>query len=117
MAWDAPEYLVYHELILTAKEYMQCAPSSLWSHSSRPNFVPCFSPLRTRICLCWSTGKSKGREGGHGGRNGEPEEIAGRCGGRNKEEREKRAKQRQQVSLPGLKQGTSTYLRLKKFGL
>ncbi|KAI6700242.1 hypothetical protein NL676_014566 [Syzygium grande] len=32
-------------------------------------------------------------------------------------EREKRAKQQQRVSLPRLRQGTSTYLRPKKFGL
>jgi pre-mRNA-splicing factor ATP-dependent RNA helicase DHX38/PRP16 len=32
-------------------------------------------------------------------------------------EREKRAKRQQQVSMPGLKKGSSTYLRPKKFGL
>ncbi|KAI3913592.1 hypothetical protein MKX01_031470 [Papaver californicum] len=31
-------------------------------------------------------------------------------------EKQKRAKQQQQISVPGLKKGSSTYLRPKKFG-
>lgn len=34
-----------------------------------------------------------------------------------RKERAKRAKQQQQVSTPGIKQGSSTYLRPKKLGL
>jgi pre-mRNA-splicing factor ATP-dependent RNA helicase DHX38/PRP16 len=36
--------------------------------------------------------------------------------GSKEKEREKRAKQQQQVSMPGLKKGSSTYLRPKKLG-
>lgn len=34
-----------------------------------------------------------------------------------RKEKEKRAKSQQQISIPGLKKGSSTFLRPKKFGL
>lgn len=112
-----PEYVVYHELILTAKEYMQCATAvePQWLAELGPMF---FSVKDSDTSLLEHKKKQKEEktameeEMENLRRSQADAEIENKA-----KEREKRAKQQQQVSLPGLKQGTSTYLRPKKFGL
>ncbi|XP_056168312.1 pre-mRNA-splicing factor ATP-dependent RNA helicase DEAH7-like isoform X2 [Syzygium oleosum] len=112
-----PEYVVYHELILTAKEYMQCATAvePQWLAELGPMF---FSVKDSDTSLLEDKKKHKEEktameeEMENLKRSQADAEIEIKA-----KEREKRAKQQQRVSLPGLKQGTSTYLRPKKFGL
>ncbi|KAJ9167576.1 hypothetical protein P3X46_019198 [Hevea brasiliensis] len=112
-----PEYVVYHELILTTKEYMQCATAvePQWLAELGPMF---FSVKESDTSML----EHKKRQKEEKTAMEEEMEILRReqaeVEKESKErERQKRAKQQQQVSMPGLRQGSSTYLRPKKFGL
>lgn len=114
---ETPEYVVYHELILTTKEYMQCATAvePQWLAEMGPMF---FSVKDSDTSLLEHKKKQK-EEKSH--MEQEMEDLRKKQAVdeiENKErEKEKRAKQQQQVVTPGLKKGASTYLRPKKFGL
>ncbi|KAI3875585.1 hypothetical protein MKW92_046251 [Papaver armeniacum] len=93
-----PDYVVYHELILTTKEYMQCATAvePQWLAETGPMFFSKTAMEEEMENL---------RE-----EQAEMEKI-------NKErEKQWRAKQLLQISMPGSK-SSSTYLRPKKLGL
>ncbi|KAK9090147.1 hypothetical protein Sjap_023324 [Stephania japonica] len=113
-----PDYVVYHELILTTKEYMQCATAvePQWLAELGPMF---FSVKESDTSLLEHKKKQKeektAMEQEMENLRNEQAEIERR----NKEkEKEKRAKQQQQISMPGLRQGSTTYLRPpKKLGL
>ncbi|WCJ19134.1 RNA helicase family protein [Euphorbia peplus] len=112
-----PDYVVYHELILTTKEYMQCATAvePQWLAELGPMF---FSVKDSDTSMLEHKKKQKEEKTAM---EEEMENLRKEQAEAEKEskamEREKRAKQQQQVSTPGLKQGSSTYLRPKKFGL
>lgn len=98
-----PDYVVYHELILTTKEYMQCvtAVEPHWLAELGPMF---FSVKDSDISMLEHKKKQKmektamEQEMEHLRREQEVKEKL------NKEkEREKKAKQQQQISLPGFK--------------
>ncbi|KAJ0094471.1 hypothetical protein Patl1_16915 [Pistacia atlantica] len=109
-----PEYLVYHELILTTKEYMQCATAvePHWLAELGPMF---FTVKDSDTSMLehkkkQKEGKTAMEEEMENLKKEQAEEER-----RNKErEKKKRAKEQQQVSMPGLRQGGSTYLRPKK---
>ncbi|MQL78605.1 hypothetical protein Taro_011032 [Colocasia esculenta] len=111
-----PDYVVYHELILTTKEYMQCvtAVEPHWLAELGPMF---FSVKESGKSLIEHKKQQKEEktameEMDNLRKRQAEEEIL------NKErERGKRAKQQQQVAMPGLQQGSSTYRRPKKLGL
>ncbi|GJS06884.1 pre-mRNA-splicing factor ATP-dependent RNA helicase DEAH7 [Tanacetum coccineum] len=111
-----PDYVVYHELILTTKEYMQCATSvePQWLAEMGPMF---FSVKDSDTSMLEHKKKQKEEKSAmeeemENLRKQQTEDEI-----RNKaKEKAKRAKQQQAVAMPGLKQG-STYLRPKKFGL
>ncbi|KAJ8754552.1 hypothetical protein K2173_005713 [Erythroxylum novogranatense] len=112
-----PDYVVYHELILTTKEYMQCATAvePQWLAELGPMF---FSVKDSDTSMLEHKKKQKEEktameEEMENLRKVQAEvEIDSK-----KKEREKRTKRQQQVATPGLRQGSSTYLRPKKFGL
>jgi len=112
-----PEYVVYHELILTTKEYMQCvtAVEPKWMAELGPMF---FSVTESDTSLMEHKKKQK-RE-----KTAMEEEVenlkkeqAGFERENKRKEIEKKAKNQQQISIPGLKKCSSTFLRPKKFGL
>ncbi|OMO55316.1 hypothetical protein CCACVL1_27310 [Corchorus capsularis] len=110
-----PEYVVYHELILTTKEYMQCvtAVEPQWLAELGPMF---FSVKESDTTLLEHKKKQKeektAMEEEMENLRKEQEQAEKE---RKEKERRKRAKEQQQVSMPGLRQGSSTYLRPKKF--
>ncbi|KAG8080426.1 hypothetical protein GUJ93_ZPchr0007g3836 [Zizania palustris] len=111
-----PDYTVYHELVLTAKEYMQCvtAVDPQWLAELGPMF---FSVKETDTSLL---DHKKRQKDDKTAMEEEMEKLrtdqaeAARL--EKEREREERAKQQQQVAMPGLKKG-STYLRPKRMGL
>ncbi|XP_047338785.1 pre-mRNA-splicing factor ATP-dependent RNA helicase DEAH7 [Impatiens glandulifera] len=112
-----PDYVVYHELILTTKEYMQCATAveAHWLAEQGPMF---FSVKDSDTSMLEHKKKQKEEK------TAMEEEMENLRKVQVEEERKgmekekaKREKQQQRVSMPGLKQGSSTYLRPKKFGL
>ncbi|KAL0372285.1 UNVERIFIED_CONTAM: Pre-splicing factor ATP-dependent RNA helicase DEAH7 [Sesamum calycinum] len=112
-----PDYVVYHELILTTKEYMQCATAvePQWLAELGPMF---FSVKESDTSMLEHKKKQKQEKTAM---EEEMENLRKVQEEREREnlekERMKRAKEQQQVSMPGLKQGSSTYLRPKKLGL
>uniref|UniRef100_A0A1D1Y1U1 RNA helicase n=1 Tax=Anthurium amnicola TaxID=1678845 RepID=A0A1D1Y1U1_9ARAE len=112
-----PDYVVYHELILTAKEYMQCvtAVEPHWLAELGPMF---FSVKESDTSMIEHKKKQKDEKTSmeEEMENLRKEQVAEEKL-RKEREREKRVKQQQQVVMPGLRQGSSTYLRPKKFGL
>ncbi|KAL8162870.1 hypothetical protein V2J09_014359 [Rumex salicifolius] len=112
-----PDYVVYHELLLTSKEYMQCvtAVEPHWLAELGPMF---FSIKDSDTSLLEHKKKQKeektAMEEEMDSLRKEQAEAE-----RMMREREKlkRAKQQQQISMPGGRKGASTYLRPKKFGL
>lgn len=112
-----PEHVVYHELILTTKEYMQCATAvePQWLAELGPMF---FSVKESDTSMLEHKKRQKEEKTAM---EEEMENLRKEQAEVEKEskerERQKRAKQQQQVSMPGLRQGSSTYLRPKKFGL
>lgn len=112
-----PDYVVYHELILTTKEYMQCATSvePHWLAELGPMF---FSVKESDTSMLEHKKKQKEsktamEEEMENLRKEQAElDILNR-----KREREKRNQQQQQILMPGLKKESYTYLRPKKMGL
>ncbi|KAJ6790770.1 pre-mRNA-splicing factor ATP-dependent RNA helicase DEAH7 [Iris pallida] len=112
-----PDYVVYHELILTTKEYMQCATAvePQWLAELGPMF---FSVKESDTSMLEHKKKQKEsktamEEEMENLRKEQAEEEI-----RNRErEKRKKAKEQQQVVEPGVKRGPSTYLRPKRFGL
>lgn len=111
-----PEYVVYHELLLTTKEYMQCvtAVEPQWLAELGPMF---FSVKESDTSLLEHKKKQKEEK------TAMEEEmeflrkeqaVAERK--RKEREMEKRAKEQQSIAMPGSRRG-STYLRPKKMGL
>ncbi|KAF8390619.1 hypothetical protein HHK36_025146 [Tetracentron sinense] len=112
-----PDYVVYHELILTTKEYMQCATSvePQWLAELGPMF---FSVKESDTSMQEHKKKQKEEKTAMEEEMENLRKVQAEAERESKEkEREKRTKQQQQVSMPGLRQGLSTYLRPKKFGL
>ncbi|KAG2706661.1 hypothetical protein I3843_05G102300 [Carya illinoinensis] len=112
-----PDYVVYHELILTTKEYMQCATAvePQWLAELGPMF---FSVKESDTSLLEHKKRQKEEKTAMEEEMENLRKVQAEAERRNKDkEKEKRAKQQQQVSMPGLRQGSSTYLRQKKFGL
>lgn len=112
-----PDNVVYHELILTAKEYMQCATAvePQWLAELGPMF---FSVKDSDTSMIEHKKKQKQEK------TAMEEEMESlrkvqeeRERERMEEEKVKRLKEQQQVSMPGLKKGSSTYLRPKRLGL
>ncbi|CAI0450527.1 unnamed protein product [Linum tenue] len=112
-----PDYVVYHELVLTTKEYMQCATSvePQWLAEMGPMF---FSVKDSDTSMLEHKKRQKEEKTAMEEEMENLRKAQAEDERRNKEkEREKRAKQQQQIATPGLRQGSSTYLRPKKFGL
>ena len=112
-----PDYVIYHELMLTTKEYMQCATAvELWWLAE---LGPMFFSIKESDTSMLEHKKRQKEE-----KTAMEEEMEtlrkeqAEMDRMNKEkEQEKRARQQQQVVMPGLRQGSSTYLRPKKLGL
>lgn len=113
-----PDYVVYHELILTAKEYMQCATAvePQWLAELGPMF---FSVKDSDTSLLEHKKRQKEEKTAMEEEMENLRKEQAELERVNKEEeREKRAKQQQRVATPGLLlKGTSTYLRPKRLGL
>ncbi|KAJ7957590.1 Pre-mRNA-splicing factor ATP-dependent RNA helicase [Quillaja saponaria] len=112
-----PEYVVYHELILTTKEYMQCATSveTQWLAELGPVF---FSVKESDTSLLERKKRQKEEK------SAMEQEMENLKKLQAEEERERRemekkkgAKHQQKVSMPGLLKGSTTFLRSKKLGL
>uniref|UniRef100_A0ACD5VA63 Uncharacterized protein n=1 Tax=Avena sativa TaxID=4498 RepID=A0ACD5VA63_AVESA len=107
-----PDYIVYHELVLTKKEYMQCvsAVDPQWLAELAPMF---FSVKEGDTSFLdrrrWHDEEKTVMEGEMEKLRQEQAEATGREKGR----REKRGKQTQKVAMPGLKKGL-TYPRPKR---
>ncbi|KAE8806792.1 Pre-mRNA-splicing factor ATP-dependent RNA helicase PRP16 [Hordeum vulgare] len=109
-----PDYIVYHELVLTTKDYMQCvsAVEPQWLAELGPMF---FSVKDSDTSLLdrgrWHNEEKTAMEEEMERLRQEQAEAAGR----EKLREEKRGKQQQQqeVAMPGLKKGL-TYLRPKR---
>ncbi|XP_010549285.1 PREDICTED: pre-mRNA-splicing factor ATP-dependent RNA helicase DEAH7 isoform X2 [Tarenaya hassleriana] len=111
-----PDYLVYHELLLTTKEYMQCvtAVEAQWLAEMGPMF---FSVKDSDTSLLEHKKKQKEEKTAMEEEMENLRREQAESERRSKErEKEKRAKQQQQISGPGLKKG-GTYVRPKRFGL
>ncbi|RYR51464.1 hypothetical protein Ahy_A06g026482 isoform A [Arachis hypogaea] len=106
-----PEYVVYHELILTTKEYMQCATAV------EPQWLAELGPMFFSV----KESDKKKQKQEKTAMEEEMENLKKMQAEverkQKQEEKEKLAKQQQQVSMPGLKKGSSTYLRPKKLDL
>ncbi|XP_010248953.1 PREDICTED: pre-mRNA-splicing factor ATP-dependent RNA helicase DEAH7 [Nelumbo nucifera] len=113
-----PDYVVYHELILTTKEYMQCvtAVEPQWLAELGPMF---FSVKESDTSMLEHKKKQKEEKTAMEEEMENLRKLQAEAERESKvKEKERRARQRQRVSLPGLRQGSSTYLRPpKKFGL
>ncbi|KVH97857.1 DNA/RNA helicase, DEAD/DEAH box type, N-terminal [Cynara cardunculus var. scolymus] len=112
-----PDYVVYHELILTTKEYMQCATSvePQWLAELGPMF---FSVKDSDTSMLEHKKKQKEEKSAMEEEMEALRKQQAETEIRNKaKERAKRMKQQQTISMPGLKQGSSTYLRPKRLGL
>ncbi|PRQ30210.1 putative RNA helicase [Rosa chinensis] len=113
-----PEYVVYHEQILTTKEYMQCvtAVEPQWLADWGPMF---FSVKESDTSVLQNKKRRQEEKTAMEEEMDNLRKAQARAEAESKQrEREKRYKQQQQqVSLAGLHQGSSTYLRPKKLGL
>ncbi|KAG6394384.1 hypothetical protein SASPL_144968 [Salvia splendens] len=113
-----PDYVVYHEPILTAKEYMQCATSvePQWLAVLGPMF---FSVKDSDMSTIEHKKKQKQEKTAMEEEMESLRKVQEDKGRARKENEKKRQKEQQQVSLPGLKlkRGASTYLRPKRLGL
>ncbi|XP_074321048.1 pre-mRNA-splicing factor ATP-dependent RNA helicase DEAH7-like isoform X1 [Silene latifolia] len=109
-----PEYVVYHELLLTTKEYMQCvtAVEPQWLAELGPMF---FSVKESDTSLLEHKKKQKEEKTAmeEEMENLRKEQAEDERRKKDKE-REKRAKEFQKIVMPGR---ASTYLRPKKMGL
>ncbi|XP_078435435.1 RNA helicase family protein [Wolffia australiana] len=111
---ETPEYVVYHELVLTSKEYMQCATAveAGWLAELGPMFFSVKESDKSvleqrRRQREEKTSMEKEMESLR--KEQEEEERA-----RKRREKEKRSREQQRVAMPGSR---STYLRPKKLGL
>ncbi|XP_073302624.1 pre-mRNA-splicing factor ATP-dependent RNA helicase DEAH7-like [Primulina huaijiensis] len=112
-----PDYVVYHELILTTKEYMQCATAvePQWLAELGPMF---FSVKDSDTSMIEHKKRQKEEKTSMEEEMENLRKVQADKERESKEkEKRKRAEQQQRVSLPGLKQGSSTYLRPKRLGL
>ncbi|XAR60206.1 RNA helicase [Bertholletia excelsa] len=112
-----PEHVVYHELILTTKEYMQCvtAVEPQWLAELGPMF---FSVKESDTSMLEHKKRQKEEKTAMEEEMENLRKVQAEMEKESKEkEREKRARQQQRVSMPGLRKGSSTYLRPKKLGL
>ncbi|XP_071736415.1 pre-mRNA-splicing factor ATP-dependent RNA helicase DEAH7-like isoform X2 [Rutidosis leptorrhynchoides] len=112
-----PDYVVYHELILTTKEYMQCVTSvePQWLAELGPMF---YSVKDSDTSMLEHKKKQKEEKSAMEEEMETLRKQQAETEIRNKaKDREKRLKQQQAISMPGLKQGSSTYLRPKRLGL
>ncbi|CAI9106588.1 OLC1v1005778C1 [Oldenlandia corymbosa var. corymbosa] len=112
-----PEYVVYHELVLTTKEYMQnvTAVEAQWLADLGPMF---FSIKDSDTSMLQHKKKQKEEKTAMEEEMERLRQAQAEEERKNKErEKEKRAKEQQKISMPGLKQGSSTYLRPKRLGL
>ncbi|KAJ8570283.1 hypothetical protein K7X08_037255 [Anisodus acutangulus] len=112
-----PDNVVYHELILTSKEYMQCvtAVEPHWLAELEPMF---FSVKDSDTSMLEHKKKQKEEKTAMEEEMEKLRMVQAEAERRNKEkDKEKRAKELQQVSMPGLKKGSTTYLRPKRLGL
>ncbi|KAI3921650.1 hypothetical protein MKW92_042210 [Papaver armeniacum] len=111
-----PDYVVYHELILTTKEYMQCATAvePQWLAEMGPMF---FSVKDSDTSMLDQKKKQKDEKTAMEEEMENLREEQAEMEKINKErEKQWRAKQLLQISMPGSK-SSSTYLRPKKLGL
>ncbi|KAF6161432.1 hypothetical protein GIB67_009311 [Kingdonia uniflora] len=110
-----PDYVVYHELILTTKEYMQCATSveAQWLAELGPMF---FSVKDSDTSMLAHKKKQKEEKTAMEEEMENLRKEQAEAERESKErEREKRSRQQQQVAFAGIRSGSSTYLRpLKK---
>ncbi|XP_014497739.1 pre-mRNA-splicing factor ATP-dependent RNA helicase DEAH7 [Vigna radiata var. radiata] len=112
-----PEYVVYHELILTTKEYMQCATAvePQWLAELGPMF---FSVKESDTSLLEHKKRQKQEKTAMEEEMENLKKVQAEVERERKQkEKEKTAKHQQQISMPGLRKGSSTFLRPKKFGL
>ena len=112
-----PEYVVYHELILTTKEYMQCATAvePQWLAELGPMF---FSVKESDTSLLEHKKRQKEEKTAMEEEMENLKRVQAEAERKRKvEEKQKLAKRQQQVSMPGLRKGSSTFLRPKKLGL
>ncbi|WVZ01502.1 hypothetical protein V8G54_027571 [Vigna mungo] len=112
-----PEYVVYHELILTTKEYMQCATAvePQWLAELGPMF---FSVKESDTSLLEHKKRQKQEKTAMEEEMENLKKMQAEVERERKQkEKEKTAKHQQQISMPGLRKGSSTFLRPKKFGL
>ncbi|KAM3205935.1 pre-mRNA-splicing factor ATP-dependent RNA helicase DEAH7 [Capsicum annuum] len=112
-----PDNVVYHELILTSKEYMQCvtAVEPHWLAELGPMF---FSVKDSDTSMLEHKKKQKEEKTAMEEEMEKLRTVQAEAERQNKEkEKEKRAKELQQVAMPGLKKGSTTYLRPKRLGL
>ncbi|XP_004487236.1 pre-mRNA-splicing factor ATP-dependent RNA helicase DEAH7 [Cicer arietinum] len=112
-----PDYVVYHELILTTKEYMQCATAvePHWLAELGPMF---FSVKESDTSLLEHKKKQKQEKTAMEEEMENLKKTQAEFERENKQrEKEKMAKNQQQISMPGLKKGSTTFLRPKRFGL
>ncbi|KAK3223616.1 hypothetical protein Dsin_010641 [Dipteronia sinensis] len=111
-----PEHVVYHELILTSKEYMQCvtAVEPHWLAELGPMF---FSVKDSDTSMLEHKKKQKVEKTAMEGEMENLRKVQAEAEIEiKKKEKEKRAKEQQQVSMPGFWLGSTTYLRPKKLG-
>ncbi|XP_059657706.1 pre-mRNA-splicing factor ATP-dependent RNA helicase DEAH7-like isoform X2 [Cornus florida] len=112
-----PDYVIYHELILTTKEYMQCATSvePQWLAELGPMY---FAVKDSDTSMLEHKKKQKQEKTAMEEEMENLRKVQAELEKEDKEkEKDKRAKQQQLVSMPGLRQGSTTYLRPKRFGL
>ncbi|RZC57806.1 hypothetical protein C5167_005110 [Papaver somniferum] len=113
----SPDYVVYHELILTTKEYMQCATAvePQWLAEMGPMF---FSVKDSDTSMLDHKKKQKDTKTAM---EEEMENLRKEQAEMEKvnqeKEKQKRAKQQQQILMPGYTKCSSTHLKPKKFGM
>lgn len=114
---NTPDYVVYHELVLTTKEYMQCvtAVEPHWLAELGPMF---FSVKQSDTSMLEHKKRQKEEKSSMEEEMENLRKERADAERRDKErERAKRDKEQQQVVMPGMRRGSSTYLRPKKLGL
>ncbi|CAL9117357.1 unnamed protein product [Musa textilis] len=109
-----PDYVVYHELVLTTKEYMQCvtAVEPHWLAELGPMF---FSVKESDTSMLEHKKKQKEEKTAMEEEMENLRKEQAEADKLNKErEREKRAKQQQQIIMVGLRKGPTSNLKPKK---
>lgn len=112
-----PEYVVYHELLLTKKEYMQCVTcvEPQWLMEAGPMY---FSIKESNTSFLEHKKREEKEKTTMEGEMENLRKVQADADRNNKKiDRERRAKQQQHVSMPGLRHGSFLNLRPKKLGL